>query len=457
MLRSVHVRLGILSNRGAIPEEDVMDVLAHVGLLPLFERNLILFGAKDSPLLFEQAAARVAISLEMDEQQPALLFVGEDALERACASKADFLVEPHPKPALPALLHQGAFRYLRIRIPTTPNSSAWREMLREMALVPLHLSFEQDGTHRGVNVYAIADTTTALKLDNLGFWVDRLGVDDEPLLADLYTLRNAPQEDRAFLNPIGSAFTPFKGMPGANRVLTSTHEGLFISIPAGRSVESYHFPGTQHGHTLKLLPTIAVLESTKPEENERLIGTQAVDLTPPTIGGATAMMLTKEEKKILKAMITSRWISRDVRRYSGSQPAATTTTILSRHIHHTGNTDAVRLLCDDLNRMGANALHVRTHRFMHEGRSYQNVEATLPASGLPGIVLITAHLDSTGARQAGYRASVDPAPGADDDASGISGVLVAARAILRLDAVQHVPVGATELIFLQFTTQATRR
>ncbi len=454
MLRSAHVRLGILSNRGAIPEADVMDALAHVGLLPLFERDLILFGAKDSPLLFEQAAARVAVFLETDEEQPTLLFVGEDAIERSYASKADFLVAPHPRLALPALLHQGAFRFLRICVSTGPNSFVWREELRKLALVPLHLSFDPEDAHRGAVVYAIADTTTALKLDDLGFWVDRLGVDDAPLLADLYILRDDQQEDSGFLAPIGSAFTLFRGMPSASRVLTSTHEGLFVSIPAGRSIESYHFPGTRHGHNLKLSPTMVLLEPTQPEENERLIDTLAVDLSVPGTGitdGVTAMMLNKGEKNILKAMIRSHWINRDVRRYAGAQPAAAAMTILSRHIHHTGNTNAVRLLCDDLNRMGANALHVRTHCFMHEGRSYQNVEATLPASDLPGTVLLTAHLDSTGARQEGYRASVDPAPGADDDASGIAGVLAAARAILRMDAALHVP--RREIRFVLFNAE----
>jgi Zn-dependent M28 family amino/carboxypeptidase len=58
----------------------------------------------------------------------------------------------------------------------------------------------------------------------------------------------------------------------------------------------------------------------------------------------------------------------------------------------------------------------------------------LPGSGLPGIVLVSAHLDSTGSRQIGYRASTDPAPGADDDASGVAATLGAVRALLAMDA-----------------------
>jgi Zn-dependent M28 family amino/carboxypeptidase len=48
-------------------------------------------------------------------------------------------------------------------------------------------------------------------------------------------------------------------------------------------------------------------------------------------------------------------------------------------------------------------------------------------------------MDSTGARQAGYRPSVDSAPGADDDGSGIAGVLTAAEAFRALDAAGDVP------------------
>jgi hypothetical protein len=44
-----------------------------------------------------------------------------------------------------------------------------------------------------------------------------------------------------------------------------------------------------------------------------------------------------------------------------------------------------------------------------------------------GIVVVGCHLDSTASRDAGYDPMADPAPGADDDASGIAGTLAAAR------------------------------
>jgi Zn-dependent M28 family amino/carboxypeptidase len=68
----------------------------------------------------------------------------------------------------------------------------------------------------------------------------------------------------------------------------------------------------------------------------------------------------------------------------------------------------------------------------------ENVEAEFPGT-VDGLVLVTAHMDSTGARQLGYQPAQDSAPGADDDASGIAGVLSAAEAIGALDATLDAP------------------
>jgi leucyl aminopeptidase len=92
-----------------------------------------------------------------------------------------------------------------------------------------------------------------------------------------------------------------------------------------------------------------------------------------------------------------------------------------------------------LTRIGDSHFTVRRHRFTHNSRAYENVEAELPGTGPEGIVLITAHMDSTAARQSGYQASIDPAPGADDDCSGMAGVLVAAEAILSMAIRSTVP------------------
>jgi len=108
-LRQEGVRLGILSDRGPIPEENVNEALERVGLLAYFDRNLILYGPKDSSRLFEQARNHVTHSVpeetgvKENDKQATLLFVGEDAAERAWALAAEFLVAPDPRSALSVL------------------------------------------------------------------------------------------------------------------------------------------------------------------------------------------------------------------------------------------------------------------------------------------------------------------------------------------------------------------
>jgi bacterial leucyl aminopeptidase len=76
-------------------------------------------------------------------------------------------------------------------------------------------------------------------------------------------------------------------------------------------------------------------------------------------------------------------------------------------------------------------------------KTLNNVEAELAGSELQEeMVLVTAHMDSTAARRTtseepSYDPATDSAPGADDDASGIAGVLAAARAIKKLSAVKR--------------------
>ena len=185
-LRQKGVRLGILSDRGEIPEENVNEALKRAGLFQYFDRKLILYGPKDSSRLFERAAAQVLQRSESaSDERPVLLFVGEDSSERAQARAVDFLVAPHPRLALTVLSQQGPVRFLRIRIAAQAAQTDWRAKLRELPVVPLHLSTETGVGISVLNLYAIADAPTAAKLDDLGFWVDRLGSDDEPQTTDL--------------------------------------------------------------------------------------------------------------------------------------------------------------------------------------------------------------------------------------------------------------------------------
>jgi bacterial leucyl aminopeptidase len=418
-LRERGARLGIISNRGAIPAEDVNQALQAAGLWDFFDPELVVYGAKDSPRIFEHAAAQAGAP-------DRILFVGEDAAERAQAVQAGLLVAPHPKLALPVLEHPTPLRYVRITVPQVHAREDWRAELRGLPLLPLLVTGDA-----GATIYAITTSATAARLDDLGFWVDRLGSGDEPLTSDLYLLRDDRQLRSGFLTFDGNSTDFFEAAADARSILASTEDGLIVAVSAGSSVEEYHFSGAQHGHNLKLVPSAALIDTFDDHA--------AAETLISAVPRVAAVAVTAAEREILDSRIQSEQLSSHVERYAAAQPATTNGPVIkSRHILHPDNATAVTALIEDLERIGGGRFAVRRHRFTHEGRPLDNVEAELPG-GLDGVVLVTAHMDSTGARQTGYQPALDPAPGADDDASGTAGVLVAADAIGALDATLETP------------------
>lgn len=149
---------------------------------------------------------------------------------------------------------------------------------------------------------------------------------------------------------------------------------------------------------------------------------------------ASVRLLDAQERTTLINVITEQSIDSVVARYAGRQPVTENgPVILSRHTQHQHNSVAVAALAADLDATGAGRLRVRRHSFVHNGRTLDNIEATLPADGLDGIIVLSAHIDSTAKSGRVYNPVSDPAPGADDNASGISAVICGARGILALN------------------------
>ena len=205
-LRERGARLGIISNRGDIPAEEVNQALQTAGLRDFFEPELVVYGAKDTPRIFEQAAAQA-------DTPDSILFVGEDAAERAHAVQAGFVVAPHPQLALSVLQDQASLRYVRITVPPVHASADWRAELRSLPLLPLHATGDA-----GATVYAITTSAAAARLDDLGFWVDRLGTEGEPLTSDLYLLRDDRQLGSGFLTFDGNSTDFFEAAPDARSI-----------------------------------------------------------------------------------------------------------------------------------------------------------------------------------------------------------------------------------------------
>ena len=99
-----------------------------------FVPDLVIYGRKDSPEVFQQAAQAAG-------SPPRLLFVGEDAGERAQAVRAGFTAVPHPRLAAALLDRPQPLRFVRITVPPAARGSGvdWSGVLRDLPLLPVHV------------------------------------------------------------------------------------------------------------------------------------------------------------------------------------------------------------------------------------------------------------------------------------------------------------------------------
>ena len=432
------VRLGIVSNIGQETDEDVRRVLEEGQIYDFFDSRLLVYGTKDSSEIFRRAAEQAGHSATPER----CLYVGENWEERGYALEAGFRVAPHPRLAL-EVLGDSRLRYVRVTVPVGHRESdGWREEILSRPVVPIDVTGEN-----GTTVYAIATSGATSQLDDLGFEVLRLGSDDLPLATDVYFLRDDRQTRTGFLVEEGESSGFFDREEDSRMVLASSEGGLYVALPADRSVLQYHFEEVVHGHILKLTPGMSLLEPFEVNES----GQTANLLASPLAEAA----LSREEIETFRREITPESVAADVDRYSGRRAidGAGGVTIKSRHVQHEHNAQAVAALAQDLEGIGGDAFSVGLYQFdeiMRERQSgkssfrktLNNVEAELAGNESQETVLVTAHLDSTACDPGplpcrDYDATNEPAPGADDDGSGIAGVLAAARAINRLSAAKR--------------------
>ncbi|WP_143594069.1 M20/M25/M40 family metallo-hydrolase [Synechococcus sp. BO 8801] len=411
-LRDRGLQLGLISNTGDEQKVAVEAVLTPTGLLAPFNPALLVYSGdegitKASPEIFDLAASRAGMPPEQ------CLFVGESAAERAVAASAGWVVCPHPH-LVDEVLDGQQLRYLRLTIPAYAAATPWRDELIRRAFVPQYLTGPQ-----GMRLYGLTSQRVALELFNLQFGVDLLGDPDLPCTTDLFLLRDDLARTSGFLVSGGESTRVF-GDPGvAHLVLSATPEGLVVAVPPtiAEGVDAFHFDSARHGHTLKLTPDLL------------LWGGAAV----PVSGFAAAAPILPAEVITELGKVDPAEIGRTVRKYSGLEPldGPGGTALKSRHILEGGNARAVAQLAADFDEIGGGRLTVRLHQFLHAGQTLHNVEAEL-AGGSPELVLVTAHLDSTAASDDDFVPMTSPAPGADDDASGVAAVLAAAERFVAL-------------------------
>jgi leucyl aminopeptidase len=424
-LRKEGARLGIISNTGESDSTDsIRSVLEVAKIYAYFDPSLLLYSSveglsKDSPEFFKRAATRAGFS----ETPQRCLFVGEDSWERSTAVAAGFRVAPHPLLAL-AVLRGEKLKFIRITIPADQVDKPWANVMKNLSLVPLELSKINE-----IQVVAIATNAAIATLVNNGFAVSQLPGD--PAVSDVYFFHDDLQSRTGFLVNEGQAEKFFADEKTAEWVQFSKEEGLYIALPAGESVEGYHLR-SEHGHTIKLIPDMSLLEPFGQAPNTRTAFWLGAPAAEPEI--------TAEEKKILNQRITPESIRYYLDRYTGMTELDGLGKISSRHIQNPDMSRVIPALVNDLEKIGDGNFLLEVHLFHHEGKTLDNVQAELRGES-DELVLVTAHLDSTAAfshRPGSYDPVKHPAPGADDDGSGVAAVLCVAEALRELGTLKKL-------------------
>ncbi|GAC1487538.1 MAG: M28 family metallopeptidase [Candidatus Limnocylindrales bacterium] len=125
------------------------------------------------------------------------------------------------------------------------------------------------------------------------------------------------------------------------------------------------------------------------------------------------------------------------------------TSVGSRDPRHPGHAKAVAYLTEQLHALGHYGWVISSQRTVYQGIPLENIFATLPPKGATAVpgkgILLNAHYDSVANRTPGWRPAFDPAPGADDNATGTAGLLELAR-VLSLQRGLNVDGSGTYLV-----------
>jgi len=122
------------------------------------------------------------------------------------------------------------------------------------------------------------------------------------------------------------------------------------------------------------------------------------------------------------------------------------TSFVSRDPRHPGHAKAQAYIREQLEALNYYGWRIESQRTVSQGITLENIIATLdpapgattpsgapqtppPPVGPTGWVLVSAHYDSVANRTPGWRPAIDPAPGADDNATGTAALLEFARVL----------------------------
>ncbi|MFD6186263.1 M20/M25/M40 family metallo-hydrolase [Streptomyces goshikiensis] len=447
------VRKGIISNPGA---GDAARERARAALDAAFagqftEAGLRHWGPKTERGIFDGAVASAGVPAD------SCVFVGEDPDERAVARTAGLRTAAHPVFARAAVEGRPVL-WTRIGLPEGRGLAELDAVANAAEVVPVHVASDR-------LVLAMASERGASALRRGGFTTDPQGPvdetvafllrDDRPVPAPEAFTDEPPEAQAAVVDGLraSAAFAFAAGeLAGAGPALLSLGPapgGVYLAATAGAPVEGIHLPGARPGHTERLLPDPALLS--RPGE---------APARGPAVGFAPGAP-SEETVEAVRAAVTPEVMRAHVARVSGAAPLVEGSphTVRGRDAAAADNVLVAEALAA---RFAALGLTVRLRPFTWRGHRIANVEAEHRVAGSDGAVLVTAHLDSTGDQGAyvdgagvprPYDPSVDPAPGADDDGSGVAAVLAAAECLAALLAAGRGPARTVRFVLFNAEEQ----
>lgn len=406
-LKAEGIRIGIISNPGNESPTNVKSALQECGLLQFIDENLLIFGSKDSPAIFMFASQKA------NEFPDQCIFVGENSSERSFAIDAGFLrVSPHPTLA-ESVIKGAALFYACIKPSTTQQNERWLEIRNTLHLVPIKITGNPPQTY----VIAAIDAIDSLRKEKIELKL--LGGRDDPLQTDMYLVRDDRPTPPGFSSAAENSRSFLAEKRQSQFIVDHSKEGVYVALPSNVSIERIHFPFAHHGHNEKLIPDNSLFIPFKPSHNHVEFDAEE----PPG--------LSNEEIDAINSLTVSSF-TKYHRLYAGIAQLENAGLVTSRHIRHPDNQRVVDALQRQFTEIGGPELIVSRHRFPHENIFLDNVVAEFSGTEPESFVLVTAHLDSTAAFGDGpYNPANDPAPGSDDDASGIAAVLAIAEVIAK--------------------------
>ncbi|MFQ0833599.1 M28 family metallopeptidase [Citrobacter gillenii] len=364
------------------------------------------------------------------------IFVGENAYERMIARQIGLRTAPHPVFAHAAVENRPVF-WARIDVASSHTLAELETVVNSNEVVPVHVP-------SGLLVIAMATEFGVNALEQQGFIVELRGtiddtsaylIRDNRVIATPASLLAISGEDEVSSKSHIRAAPTFayisqslSGFAATVRSLGPGPSGVYIAAAASTPVEELHIPGTKHGHTEYLLPDPTLLSRPGETWAEQL-RTEFGAVSP-----SDAIL------KMVRKSVTASVIRTHVARISGVEPLVDGQSfrVRSRDAGSDDNMLVVKALARRFEELG---LAVYLHEFPFREKHLANVVAEYKVAGSNAAVLITAHLDSTAAgseyvdvdgHPRPYDPTIDPAPGADDDASGVAAVLAAAECLSKI-------------------------